>query len=129
MTEKEYLDYAKFLWKTYVPKSGQADYVQGELMRAIEKLKYEALDNGNINWGEYYEMLVNYIKEILLEATIFSVDQKNQIKEDINKILDFEHPATSNKIFVSLRNRIVDWCLANKEPIAHNWNPDLDDLE
>ena len=38
----KYAEEAKQLWQTYVPKSGQADTVQGELIRAIEKLQDEA---------------------------------------------------------------------------------------
>jgi len=38
----KYFEEAKFLWKTYVPKKGQSETVQGELIRAIEKLRDEA---------------------------------------------------------------------------------------
>lgn len=33
----EYFNEAKFLWQNYVPKSGQAETIQGELIRAIVK--------------------------------------------------------------------------------------------
>lgn len=29
---EEYLEIGKFIWKTYVPKSGQAETIQGELL-------------------------------------------------------------------------------------------------
>jgi hypothetical protein len=32
-------DVAAWIWHDLVPKSGQADTVQGELLRAIEKLR------------------------------------------------------------------------------------------
>jgi len=57
----KYFEEAKFIWKNYVPKSGQADTVQGELLRVIEKLRYEAQDNGNINWDDGFEMFCHYI--------------------------------------------------------------------
>jgi hypothetical protein len=41
---------AKKIWQTYVPKSGQSASVQGELLRAVEKLRDEAIRNGNVNW-------------------------------------------------------------------------------
>lgn len=55
-TQKEsgmkYFNEAKYFWQTYVPKQGQAETVQGELIRAIEKLRGEAQRNGNINWDK-----------------------------------------------------------------------------
>ena len=42
MTNKDYLEKEKYIWKTFVPSSGQAEYVQGELLRAIAKLQDEA---------------------------------------------------------------------------------------
>ena len=41
-----YFEEAKSIWQTYVPKSGQAETVQGELLRAVEKLRDEAIRNG-----------------------------------------------------------------------------------
>jgi len=42
MTDMEYSDKCKFLWKNYVPPRGQSDFVQGELLRAVAKLEDEA---------------------------------------------------------------------------------------
>lgn len=50
--KQEYLDECKYIWKNYVPKAGQADNLQGELIREIEGLRCEAQDNGNYNWDE-----------------------------------------------------------------------------
>ena len=47
-----YLDEAKELWAKYVPQEGQADTQQGELLRAVEKLRHETMNNGNINWDD-----------------------------------------------------------------------------
>ncbi|MFS0907509.1 hypothetical protein AB3N02_31575 [Priestia aryabhattai] len=44
-----YFEEAKEIWVKYVPKSGQSGVVEGELIRAIEKLRCEAQDNGNAN--------------------------------------------------------------------------------
>lgn len=47
---QKYFDECKYIWANYVPKSGQAQNLQGELLREIEKLRCEAQDNGNMNW-------------------------------------------------------------------------------
>lgn len=47
----KYQQEARSLWQTSVPPRGQAATVQGELLRAVEKLRDEARRNGNLNWG------------------------------------------------------------------------------
>ncbi|MFE4720577.1 hypothetical protein ACFRLW_29995, partial [Streptomyces sp. NPDC056728] len=61
----KYADEAGRIWRTYVPKRGQADTVQGELIRAVEKLRDEAVRNGNINWDDGFERLVLFLGRIL----------------------------------------------------------------
>jgi hypothetical protein len=46
----EYFEEARSLWLRYVPPRGQAETVQGELIRAAEKLRNEAQRNANLNW-------------------------------------------------------------------------------
>lgn len=60
MTEEESLEIGKFIWRNYVPKSGQSKTVQGELLRGNEKLRDESQRNGNINWDEGHEILARY---------------------------------------------------------------------
>jgi ankyrin repeat protein len=63
VNNKNYLETAKTIWKKLVPKSGQADTIQGELLRAIEKLRDEAQRNGNINYSENcHEILIDYLR-------------------------------------------------------------------
>src|SRR5712691_7439306 len=61
-----YLTEARALWKTYVPKIGQADTVQGELVRAVEKLRDEALRNGNVNWSKGHVILAEFVRDTLI---------------------------------------------------------------
>ncbi len=44
-----YFDECKKIWKNFVPKSGQADNLQGEMLRQAVKLRNEACNNGNVN--------------------------------------------------------------------------------
>jgi hypothetical protein len=46
------------IWRQFVPSAGQAETVQGELLRAMEKLRDEAARNGNGNWDEGFETLL-----------------------------------------------------------------------
>jgi hypothetical protein len=59
----KYLEEARSLWQTPVPASGHAATVQGELLRAVEKLRDEAQRNGNLNWGSGHEVFIEYSGE------------------------------------------------------------------
>lgn len=45
-----HIETCKRIWKELVPKRGQADSLQGELLRQDEKLGNEARENGNFNF-------------------------------------------------------------------------------
>lgn len=62
-----YLEECKYIWKNLVPKEGQADNLQGELLRQVEKLRYEAQNNGNINWDSDFEFFCEFLKLSLLQ--------------------------------------------------------------
>jgi hypothetical protein len=115
----------KYIWQNYVPKSGQADTVQGELMRSIEKLRDEAQRNGNCNWDDGHVILSNFIKETLCESLVFNDQIKQEITEDIKVLQNYNYPQTEDEIFDRLTDRIIEWYLENKEPIPHKENPSL----
>jgi len=125
MSEQEYSEKAKYLWQTYVPKSGQAETVQGELIRGVEKLRHEAQRNGNINWDKGHEILAKYLETILINSGEFNEMQTKQINVDIIRLLDYDYPYTDDDIYDRLTNRIVDWYIANPDPVAHNYNSEL----
>ncbi len=77
--EQNYLDECKYIWKNYIPKEGQANNLQGELLREIEKIRYEAQNNGNVNWDNDYSYFCDYISKRLSEQSIFSAIEKEEI--------------------------------------------------
>lgn len=83
--KQQYFEDCKYIWKNLVPKSGQADNLQGELLRELEKLRYEAQHNGNINWDEDFDYFCVHIRESLCAQPLFS--QKD--KEEIDLIMGF----------------------------------------
>lgn len=126
MTQEEYLEIGKFIWKTYVPKSGQAETVQGELLRAIEKLADEAQRNGNINFNsDCHGILISYLRKYLTDTTLFDKETIIQINKDLDTISEEDEPYTDDDLYDRLRDRIFDWYLKNKTPIPNVNNPKL----
>lgn len=56
----DYFEEAKAIWDRHVPRVGQSKTVEGEMLRAVEKLRDEAVRNGNGNWDEGFETLLAY---------------------------------------------------------------------
>jgi hypothetical protein len=75
----KYFEEVKVIWKNHVPKCGQSDTVEGELIRAVERLRHEAHVNGNINWDKGFEMFCEYIWNVLNDDSTFD----NQVLEEI----------------------------------------------
>ncbi len=125
MTKQEYREKAKYLWKNYVPKCGQAETVQGELIRALGKLWDESHINGNMNWDSGFEILAKYIENTLINSGIFNSDDINQIKVDIATVLDYENPYLEDDLYERLECKIVDWYMINIDLIPHEYNLEL----
>lgn len=119
----KYFEEAKFIWKNYVPKSGQADTVQGELLRAIEKLRYEAQDNGNINWDDRFEMFCDYIWSTLSSWGQFNVEILTEIQNDLDRIRNYANPYVKDDLYDRVTDYIMEWYLENKEPIRRDKDP------
>jgi hypothetical protein len=120
-----YFEEAHSLWRTAVPPGGQAATVQGELLRAVEKLRDEAQRNGNINWDIGHEILIGYLRDHLLTAPQFDTTARQEIKTDLDRLSAFEYPETSDTAYDRLSDRVIEWCHAHPEPVPHTHNPDL----
>lgn len=128
MAEIEWWDEQPKLWEKLVPPSGQADTLQGELIRCTGKLADEAYRNGNMNWENGYEKLVRFVGDNLNDSTTFTRDELEAIARAVKKIIeDFDKPDTSGhgSPHYLLTEMAVRWCLAHPDPIPHRKNPNL----
>lgn len=126
MTEAEYLEKGTYIWQTFVPASGQAKFVQGELLRAIEKLRDEAQRNGHINFNEKcHQMLIQYLKENLLDRNVFDVHTIEQIEQDLKRIGLKNQPYTGDDLYNRINDRIIDWFMFYGMHVKHQKNSDL----
>jgi hypothetical protein len=121
----KYLAEAKRLWKTAVPRSGQADTVQGELLRAVEKLRDEAQRNGNVNWDEGHEILLGFLEATLLDAAVFDAAGLAELRRDLGRLKDTANPETSEDPYDRIADRVIEWCLAHPDPVPHAHNAKL----
>jgi hypothetical protein len=115
------------LWKEFVPATGQAATVQGELIRSVGRLSDEAYRNGNYNFDKGHRIQCKYLRENLEDPTVFSEEEIQEIDQWIDRILDAKHPDLSGSTspYYRLAEKVVAWCKAKPEPIAHQPNPAL----
>jgi len=125
VTEDEYRELGRHIWRTYVPDRGQATTVQGELLRANEKLRDESQRNGNSNWDEGHEILARFLLDTLSASAVLTDQAKDQLRRDIERLLDFEDPYTEDDLFDRIERALLDWCAAHPDPVPRAANPAL----
>ncbi len=126
LSKEEYFKKAKSIWEKYVPKNGQAKYVQGELLRAIEKLRDEAHRNGNVNFNkDCHVILISFLREKLCDQSLFNEPTIHQINIDLDRLLIHAKPYLEDDIYDRINDRIVDWHEKYQSTIIHERNPRL----
>ena len=119
-----YFDEAHTIWKTKVPSSGQADTIEGELLRAVEKLRWEAQGNGNINWDEGFEILIRFLRTHLLDATIYPDDVLKATRAILDRLSHPSLPVVDDGPYDELSDRVVEW-YRHSGSRPHVRNPNL----
>lgn len=144
---QDYINEYEFIWKTYVPSTGQSTVLQGELLRQIEKLRHEGRNNGNINWGTDFEFFCDFLSQHLSASDSIPSDLKNKVVDILSKFkkvgqakadyfngLMSEEEANTyplgfayveEEMYNLVTKAIIMFSLANKEPIPYEPNPNI----
>jgi len=118
----------KRLWDALVPPQGQADTLQGELIRIVGKLVDEAYRNGNLNWDRDCEKMWRFVAKHLDDAATFTESERKLIREKVDEIIrDKRDPDVSGhgSAYYFVNEKAVDWCRAHPDPIPHAKDPKL----
>jgi hypothetical protein len=116
------------LWNELVPQRGQAETVQGELLRCIGKITDEAYRNGNENWDEQFEKMAQFIGSTLDDPTVFSAGERAKIRSSVDRIVrNPDSPDTSGRgsSYYYLGEKAIEWCGHYKELIPREPDPGL----
>ena len=120
----EYFEEAKKIWKSFVPKAGQADTVQGEMLRAVEKLRDEALRNGNCNWDEGFDILLSYLEDKLADQKVYSPESVEVTNKIMKRLRNFDYPYLEDDLYDDLGDKVVEYFkFYGSQP--HGENPNL----
>jgi hypothetical protein len=112
-----------WIWNHLIPKSGQSSSVQGELLRAIEKLRWEAQNNGNGNWDDRFEMFLEFLHETLCSENKFPNEFLASIENDLKRLWDYDHPYVDDDLFDRLAEYVVEYCRLHPVLIPREHDP------
>ena len=112
------------LWEELVPADGQAETLQGELIRIAGKLTDQAFRNGNMNWDDDHETMWRFVGNKLVSDSTFSKKEKNEIKEKVEQIIEENGcpDLGDDNPFYFISEKVVDYCMANETLI--DFEPD-----
>ena len=65
------------------------------------------------------------IRDTLCDSGVFDNVAVAEIKSDISRLEDYEHPYYDEDLYDRLADRIVEWYHKNPDPIPKKHNPDL----
>jgi hypothetical protein len=115
----KYPEVARTIWETLVPPRGQASSVQGELLRAIEKLRDEAQRNGNINYSKSHKKLAGFIQATLATSGIWDSRTISKLKKETKKLEFATRPYLEDDTYDFLTDLACEFFIANPTSIAH----------
>lgn len=110
------------LWEELVPAEGQADTLQGELIRIAGKLTDQAFRNGNMDWDADHERMWRFIGRHLDDPTTFTAEERALIREKIEEIIreeDIPDLSGDGCCYYIITEKVVDWCMAHPAAIPH----------
>jgi hypothetical protein len=120
----QYFNEAARIWRECVPKSGQADTTEGELLRAVEKLRNEAIRNGNQNWDSGFAMLLAFLESKLLDQTVYPEATLAGTRVTLARLSEFDRPCLDAGQYDQLCDRVVEY-LQHRGTQRHPQNPEL----
>lgn len=80
---------ARWIWHNLVPRQGQAETLQGELLRAVERLRWEAQTNGNVNWDDGFLRFLDFLGMHLATEPEFPDERKRAVQADLERLRAF----------------------------------------
>ncbi len=102
------------LWELLVPGRGQANTVQGEVIRISGRVAREVMDNGGMNWDNEYRKMLKYLLDCFAEGNLLT---EKELKEAqyIGKLIS--HSGEADDEPERLMELAVKWVAQNTEPI------------
>ena len=106
--------------KTLVPLSGEAETLQGEMVRCISNLNDEATRNGWENWDEGDVESIEVLRRFLPDPEVFSETVNQQIHKSLDAVRYAGEGGADEGMLADdelkfLAQRVAEWCIHFEE--------------
>ncbi|MBR5372476.1 MAG: hypothetical protein IK130_09710 [Oscillospiraceae bacterium] len=127
--QQKHFEICNRLWREYIPDRGQCTCVQGEMLREIEKLRYEAFQNGNVNWCETFSWFCDNVYSILESGSMFDAQRLGLLRAalDFLKVCgETKRVHTQDDVYDYIEDGIAEYAKAIPDPVPFNPTRTLD---
>ena len=101
------------LWQMLVPGSGKAKTVQGEMIRIVGRVTHEILDNGSMNWGPDFKLMLKTYSDFLS----MNESTEQELLEEAAGLSGSISANSDKAVLYRLTELTVKWILSNPDPI------------
>lgn len=113
------------LHKNLVPFAGEAESLQGELVRCIQNLADECYRNGWMNWDIGDEESTEILSRYLDDPNVFAETERTLIRINLDKIKYAGEKGADEGSFAYgeirfIAERVVLWCRKNRKLITRD---------
>ncbi|HTE88857.1 MAG TPA: hypothetical protein VK639_07900 [Terriglobales bacterium] len=102
--------------KELVPVSGEAETLQGEMVRCISNLKDEATRNGWMNWDQRDAESIEVLRRYLPDTAVFSEPVRQEIHKALDTVRYAGERGADEGVFgynelKFLAKHVAEWCI------------------
>ena len=106
--------------KELVPMSGEAETLQGELVRSISNLTDEATRNGWMNWDQGDVESIEVLRRYLPDAAVFPEPVRQEIHKALDTVRYAGERGADEGVFgyeelKLLAQQVAEWCIHYRE--------------
>lgn len=117
-----------WIWENLVTPGQVAKTLQGEVVRVIEALAWEAQNNGNLNWGASFDEMIAFLHQVFISAegvisAGLSDDDRDSAEQDLQRLANFilpteldsrvyveELPYVKEDLYERLTEHLINFC-------------------
>ncbi|WP_026063180.1 ankyrin repeat domain-containing protein [Pedobacter arcticus] len=105
-TNYKYPELVKHIRTNLIPARGEAETLEGEMLRGLDILQDEAYRNGNVNYAKAHKDFAEFILKTLTTFNKTSSDDVKKITNEIKKMMNPKKPYLEDDVYDYLTDQI-----------------------
>lgn len=105
-TNYKFPEIVRHIRTNLIPVRGEAETIEGEMLRGLDILQDEAYRNGNANYSKNHKAFADFILENLTTFTKTNNDDIKRINDAVKKLMKAEYPCLEDDVYDYLTDQI-----------------------